>query len=256
MGTYRKYKLNESFFEKIDSEEKAYILGFIYADGNNKTQGSGLMFTINAIDVEILEKIKKALNSDAKIVITETDEYRLGKRAHIDFNSRKFSKDLTEKGAPPNKTYKIIFPAFLDKNLIPHFLRGYFDGDGCIWNGKRKKMTVKDSSCKNGFKNRIVHNVKFTFTSNTNFILGIQNHLVENLGFKRNKIFYRHKENKKIATLEYSGRGNIKKLYDYMYKGATIFLERKFNKFNEILCAFDEKSSNETGLIAGNPLES
>jgi hypothetical protein len=255
MGFTRKYSLNESFFENIDSEEKAYVLGFVYADGNNKTQGSGLMFTLNTEDIEILEKIKKALNSDAKISIYETSGYKLGKCAHIDFNSYKISKDLTDKGAPPNKTYKIVFPLFLEEKLIPHFIRGYFDGDGCIWNGKRKKMHVKDSTCKNGYKDRIVHNVKFTLTSNTNFILGIQNHLIEKLGFKRTKLYYRHKDNKSIATLEYSGRGNIKKLYDYMYKDATIFLERKFKKFNEILCAFDGKLSNETELIAGNPLE-
>ena len=58
-----------------------------------------------------------------------------------------------------------------------------------------------------------------------------------------------------ILDLRKCGRGNIKKLYDYMYKDATIYGERKFKKFNEILCALDEKSSSETELIAGNPLE-
>ena len=55
--------------------------------------------------------------------------------------------------------------------------------------------------------------------------------------------------------MEYSGRGNIKKLYDYMYKDATIFSNDKKVKFEKILCALDEKSSSETELIAGNPLE-
>lgn len=254
MDFIRKYTLNESFFENIDSAEKAYVLGFVYADGNNKSQGSGLMFTLSANDVEILEKIRKILKSNAKISIFETKGAETRKYAHIDFNSYKMSKDLIDKGAPPNKTFKIVFPLFLNDKLISHFIRGYFDGDGCIWNGKRKKMYVKDSTCKNGYKNRIVHNVKFTITSNTNFILGLQYHLVEKLGFKKTKI-HRHKSNDAIATLEYSGRGNIKKFYDYIYKDATIFLERKFKKFNEILCALDEKSSSETELIAGNPLE-
>lgn len=245
MKNPRKYTLNESFFENIDSEEKAYVLGFVYADGNNKTQGSGLMFTLNASDSEILEKIKKALNSDAKILLYERKDYNCGQCAHIDFNSRKISKDLINKGAPPNKTYKIKFPSFIEEKLLPHFIRGYFDGDGCIWNGKRKKMYVKDSTCKKGYKNRIVHNVKFTITSNTNFIIGVQNYLVEKIGLKKTKLLYRNKNNKNIATLEYSGRGNIKKLYDFMYTNATIFLERKFKKFNEILCALDEKPSSE-----------
>lgn len=254
--TKRKYKLNDSFFENIDSEKKAYVLGFVYADGNNKTQGSGLMFTINAEDVEILEKIKDALCSDAKISIIESHGYCEGKCAHIDFNSHKISMDLSEKGAPPNKTYKIVFPKFLRDDLIPHFIRGYFDGDGCIWNGKRKKMCVRDPLSKNGYKNRIVHNVKFTITSNSNFIIDMQETLIEKLGLKKTKLYFRNKDNKSIATLEYSGRGNIKKFFEYIYKDATIFLERKFKKFNEIICALDEKPSSETGLIAGNPLES
>lgn len=245
MKFIRKHNLDENFFENIDSPEKAYLLGFVYADGNNKSQRSGLMFTLSADDVEILEKIKKLLKSDAEIKIIESRQYKCGKYAHIDFNSYKISRDLTANGAPPNKTYKIVFPMFLKEELVSHFLRGYFDGDGCIWNGKRKKMLVKDSTCKKGYKNRIVHNVKFTITSNTNFILGIQNHLVETLGFKRNKIFYRHKDNKSIATLEYSGRGNIRKFYDYIYNDATIFLDRKFKKFNEILSSLDDKSSDE-----------
>ena len=58
-----------------------------------------------------------------------------------------------------------------------------------------------------------------------------------------------------VCTMEYNGRRNIKKLYDYMYKNATIYGERKFKKFNEILCALNEKSLSETELIAGNPLE-
>ena len=255
MKFLRKYSLNESFFEKIDSEEKAYILGFTYADGNNKSQKSGLMFTLNAKDVEILEKIRRAMGSNAKIFIKDTPDFTNGKAAHIDFNSRKISMDLIKNGAPPNKTYKIVFPSFLDEELIPHFIRGYFDGDGCIWNGKRKIMTVKDTTRKNGYRNRIVHNVKFTITSNTDFIIGLQKVLVEKLGLNKNKLNYRRKDNKNIATLEYSGRKNIKKLYDYMYADATIFLERKYKKFNEIICALDEKSSSETELTAGNPLE-
>lgn len=255
MKFQRKYKLNENFFEKIDTEEKAYVLGFVYADGNNKSQRSGLMFSLNAQDIEILEKIKNAMSSDGEIKIFDRKDYVGGKCAHIDFNSYKLSRDLTDKGAPPNKTYKIVFPLFIDEKLIHHFVRGYFDGDGCIWNGKRKKMRVKDKKNKNGYRDRIVHNVKFTITSNINFILGIQNHLINAIGLKRTKIYHRKKENEAIGTLEYSGRRNIEKIFNYIYKDATIFLERKFNKFKEILCAFDVKASNETELIAGNPLE-
>jgi len=228
----RKYKLNENFFEKIDNEKKAYILGFVYADGNNKTQGSGLSINLKYEDAEILEKIRDALESNALITERNINGH---KQVHIDFNSYKLSRDLVKQGVEKNKTYKIVFPLFLDENLIRHFIRGYFDGDGCIWNGKRKKMVVKDPKSKNGYKERIIHNVKFTFTSNTNFILGLQHYLVENLGFNKTKLLHRNKNNTAISIMEYSGRGNIKKLYDFMYKDASIYLKRKYELFNEIL---------------------
>lgn len=53
--------------------------------------------------------------------------------------------------------------------------------------------------------------------------------------------------------MEWSGRGNVKKLFEYLYKDATIYGQRKYNKFKEIICALDKKLSSEIGLIAGKP---
>ena len=82
----------------------------------------------------------------------------------------------------------------------------------------------------------------------------LQDFLVINLGFKKTKLnFSKAKETKHICTMEYSGRNQIKKLYDFMYKDANIFGNRKKLKFEAINCALDEKSSSETRLIAGKP---
>ena len=105
-----------------------------------------------------------------------------------------------------------------------------------------------------GFRDRIIHNVKFTFTGNFNFINKLQDFLVINLGFKKTKLnFSKAKETKHICTMEYSGRGQMKTFYDYLYKDATIYSEIKKLKFENIFCALDEKSSSETRLIAGKP---
>lgn len=114
-------------------------------------------------------------------------------------------------------------------------------------------MIVKDSKCKTGFRKRIIHNVKFTITGNINLIKGIQEYLIDNLKFSRTKLNIRHKDSPNIVTMEYSGRNNIKKFYNLIYKDATIFCNSKKDKFEEIICALDEKSSSETGLIAGTP---
>lgn len=115
-------------------------------------------------------------------------------------------------------------------------------------------MVVNDNTCKEGKRTRIVHNVKITFTGNTKFITSLQNVLVHKLQLSYTKLnFSKSKGTKHICTLEYSGRKNIHKFYDYMYKDATIFSIKKYNKFKEIICALEEKSSSETELITGKP---
>ena len=99
------------------------------------------------------------------------------------------------------------------------FILGYFDGDGCVWNGKRKKMIVKDCMCKNGYRKRIVHNVKFSFTGCITFIEPLQDFLVK-IGIVKNKtkLNYSKANNPntstcdKVCTMEYSGRCQIKKV--------------------------------------------
>ena len=83
--------------------------------------------------------------------------------------------------------------------------------------------------------------------------------MVNKLGLSKTKLnFSKSKDvnnntSSNICTMEYSGRKNSRKLFDFLYKDATIYLDKKFNKFNEIFCAFDEKSSSEPGLTAGTP---
>lgn len=258
----RKHFIDENYFETIETEKQAYILGFIYSDGcvEKHPTTSALTFSQLEKDVDILKKIKTELKSEYPMFTAIQKENGKTKVTFYAY-SKKLCEDLVKLGATPKKSLTLTFPNFLDKKLFPHFIRGYFDGDGCIWDGKRKKMVVKDKTKKNGFREKIVHNVKFTFTGNDNFINDLQNFLVEELGFNKVKLNYSKAKNpnntttEHVCTMEYSGRGNIKKLYDYMYKNATIYGERKFKKFNEILCALDEKSSSETELIAGNPLE-
>ena len=255
----RKYDLNENYFKVLDTPEKAYVLGFLYADGCVSISGYSNHVKITQLSErkDILLKIRDCLGSNA--------ELRLNKNAKnetyvVNFHSKILCEDLIKLGCVPNKSLILQFPNFIPDNLMNHFIRGVFDGDGCIWNGKRKKMTVRDKSRKSGFRERIVHNVKFTFTGNVDFITGLQDYLV-NKGIvnKKTKLNFSKAKNPnnntsdRVCTMEYSGRGQVKKLFDFMYKDATIYCDSKYNKFKEIFCALDEKSSSETELIAGTP---
>lgn len=249
-----KYTVNENYFKEIDSPEKAYILGFLYADGCTSNN------TISIVQVEenkdIIYKIRDILGN---IPINQSKQTNGKIKYSIYIYRKNMVNDLINLGCIPNKSLTLTFPDFINDELLPHFIRGYFDGDGCIWNGKRKKVVVKDSRNKTGYRERIIHNVKFTITGNYTFISKLQNILVNKLGLSKTKLnFSKSKDvnnntSSNICTMEYSGRKNSRKLFDFLYKDATIYLDKKFNKFNEIFCAFDEKSSNESGLTAGTP---
>lgn len=166
----------------------------------------------------------------------------------LQINGVEMCKDLTRLGAVKNKSLVLKFPA---TNIVPekymsHFIRGYFDGDGCIWEGKRYKAIVKDSKCKQGFRERIIHNVKLTITGSKDFIEGLREYFSNTLGMSKVKLnFSKSKDLHLYCTLEYSGRVQLKKLYNYMYKNDSISIDYKKQKFQNIFCALKEKSLSE-----------
>lgn len=257
----KKYTINEQYFENIDTPNKAYVLGLWYADGNNYI-GDDNSYRVSIKQCEankdVIYKIANELDSTYPI-----KEYIPEKGSHqfiLTIYSKKMSEDLTKLGCVPRKSLVLEFPTNIQQNLIPHFIRGYFDGDGCVWNGQRKKMRVKDPSREEGFRERIVHNVKFTFTGNYSFINSLQDYLVKvGIVNKKTKLNFSKAKNpnnttsENVCTMEYSGRKQLKSLYNFMYKNSTIHCDLKKSKFEEIFCASEERSSEDTSLIAGTP---
>lgn len=252
MNSIRKYNLNEDYFNTLKTHEQAYILGFIYADGYNREDKLELVQKEERID--ILENINKALNSNALIKSYSPGIYRL------DINSKKLCSDLIKLGAVRNKSLTLTFPNFIPEELMSSFILGYFDGDGCVWNGKRKKMWVKNEKKPGEMRERIVHNVKFTFTGNFDFINSLQDFLIrKSIVSKKTKLNFSKANNPntstcdKVCTMEYSGRKQMRSLYEYMYSSSPIWCNEKKLKFEEIFCASEERSSEDTSLIAGTP---
>lgn len=231
-------KIKESYFKEINSPEKAYILGFMYADGYNWTGGKNRMVTISLQedDVDILEKIQSLLKEKSTIYNIKPNCLNCKPQKRLQINSKSFSEDLKKLGCHQNKSKTLLFPSgdMVNSKFISHFIRGYFDGDGSVWEGKRKKMVVKDK--KYGSRERIVHNVKFNITGTTSIIEGIQNILVNNKICKRNKL-NTSKSTDNCIQLEYSGRKQMKRFYEFIYKDATIYMNRKKQKFESIICA-------------------
>ena len=209
---YHKFKLDEHYFDIIDSEEKAYILGFAIADGCviSGSHGYGLCFELHIKDKLHLEKIKNCIVSD----------YILAERTRKSFHScmlRISSKIMTEVlinkyNILPNKSHVgCKIPKTIPEHLMHHLIRGIFDGDG--------------SAGQNASKNDFYFNI----VGHLDLISDIQEVICKEVGLNKTKIMNR--KNKKWGYMQYRGNGNGAKLYNYLYKDATIFLERKKEKF-------------------------
>lgn len=263
LGQFTKeYSVDENFFEKINTEEKAYILGFFYADGYNyNTKNKFISCCQLEQDINILEKIKIALKSNHNFIKeVQTSNNKI--KYKLTIYNEKLSDDLQKLGCIQNKSLVLQFPneTIVPKELMRHFIRGYFDGDGCIWEGKPKISTYISKKSGNPI-NRFIHNLKFTFTGCYSFIDKLQDYFVESLGFKKTKLNFSNAKNpnkstsENVCTMEYSGKNQINKLFNFLYKDSTIYGDRKYNKFLKILCADSKKLLYETRLTAEKPLE-
>ena len=205
----RKYPVNEDFFDVIDTEEKAYLLGLLYADGTNSTGKTEVKLALHEQDVEILDFFKTLIQPTKPLYFVDSKGKR-GDYYKLVFNSKKLSYRLSDLGVIPSKTFKLVFPDFIEEKLIHHFIRGYFDGDGNIHYNK---------SCKQ---------LMFSITSTESFLLSLQMVLINNCYLNKVKLSCRHPErNNSIRQLTYCGNKSVKRLYEWLYNDAKIYLKRK-----------------------------
>lgn len=217
-----KYYYNSDFFEVIDSEEKAYWLGFIYADGYVNVQDNRhfeLGIELQYSDNNHLKKFNKSLNGNVKIKDRYRNgsfEYNKNKIFHfcnIRFYNQKIVNDLSKYGIVNSKTYvKQHISDLIPKHLLQHFIRGFFDGDGAVYLDIRK--------C-----------VAFNITNANNLILeDIRQFLYNNYDIKS---YISCEEDKQGSTvpiyqLNFKGMYNAYKFGQFLYNDVTIYLDRKY----------------------------
>ena len=192
-------KVNKDFF-KTWSPEMAYFLGFFAADGYvtvNKRGGHFFSFQIKERD--ILVKFKKLLGSEHKIT---KRKHLQGTTYRWQVGNKEMCQDLTVLGFGQQKSFRLIVPSMPSKDL-PHFIRGYFDGDGNIWLGYKHKDRIKSL---------MVLQTSFTSCSGS-FLESIQKYL---LGYGLGQGSLYKLKNKNAGRLSYSTNDSLK-LYKMMY---------------------------------------
>ena len=137
IGGKRSRSLNTKFFAEIDTESKAYILGFLTADGSVHKNGKSVSIALHHQDEQILQDIRSAMDSTATMgdKVSSGGFSNSAPQKQISFCSRELIADLAKLGVLPNKSFTTYFPD-IPEHLHRHYIRGIWDGDGHInkWN--------------------------------------------------------------------------------------------------------------------------
>ena len=214
-------KLNSGFFTEINSEEKAYLLGLIYTDGNVRKKGNSgqLRIQLQLQDEEMILKIKKLLNADSNLIYDK----RVGKECvSLEISDRQLYEDLTKHGIIDNKTYSSNHLPEVPEDLLIPFLRGLFDGDGIL-------------SFKENYNEISIGFVSF-FEENVLQFQEMIDRLINKA--EHNKIYYKNNDGSSYKC-SWRGRRQCLKILHLLYDNSNIYLKRKYDKFLKIIADKD-----------------
>lgn len=205
--TSRKFTCNESYFEEVNSPEKAYWIGFLLADGfieskrKNGSQKFGV--TLSSVDCRHLELLNECLESTYEIKEYYGSGFnKRGSFSKLIITSQKMVDDLKSKGVVESKTIVGEWPDSISKYTYD-FLRGYFDGNGSIYFSKGQ--------------------YHISFTGTESILEGINKALGRTNTVSKCK-------NKNAYALHYGGNKNIYEIVSLLYYPGCMCLERKYNK--------------------------
>lgn len=208
---HNELKFDNTVFDLIDSEEKAYWLGFLYADGNVGLKNNTVELSLKGEDRNHLEKFRNFLKCRREVKISQSKiRDKTYARCRYSVTDSHFKERLVELGCVPKKSLILQFPdasIFKEKNLILDFIRGYVDGDGCLGFTKSGRLQLEIIGTKE-------------------FLQGVLNFLsLPSTPHHKDK---RTKNNTYFICVTCNKADYVAKL---LYGKATVYLERKYNRF-------------------------
>ena len=230
-----KKAVDSHYFDEIDTERKAYWLGFLYADGYINEDGHGLELSVSKRDHAHLVQFKKDIGAQQTIslkkVVLKGKEFLASR---ISIKDQSLVNALVKHGCSQAKTFDIEMPQLKSKELYRHFIRGFFDGDGTISFSSTVQFLDTEFSCASlSFCQSLVSYAKD--------VVGIRMVISKD---QRSKCF------KVKNTSRFEGY----RLANHLYENSTIYLERKYNRYKDYcrqMSILPEAFDNEDGIKRG-----
>lgn len=226
---------NHTFFSQIDTEAKAYFLGLMYADGNviiGKRGDHVARIRLVRDDEAILRTMRDLASPGQPLRYSFPNRGR--ETAGLTMNSKQMVHDLIRLGCVPNKSLILRFPTheIVPQHLFHHFIRGYFDGDGCISFYQLKPTYFPCAT--------------IAFESSPDFCTVMKEWLRQTLNIGCSLIRNGQSNSRGIHVI---GNLQICRLIDFMYKDATISLERKRRRCERFVKAYRSKPKQRSGVL-------
>ena len=205
----RKYTINESYFDVIDSPNKSYILGLLYADGCNYPPQHRVQIELQETDKYILDKINQEIGSNKPLFFNPLNDKNSNwqNTYRLNITNKHISEKLNELGLVQNKSLILMPPTWLNNKLVSHFIRGYMDGDGCI-------------------------SEQFIEIASTNdMCLYIQEYCMNalNINATIRNVYSNPESNTKLLFI--NGKRQMKIFLDNIYQDAEMYIQRKYDKY-------------------------
>ena len=220
-------RIRHSFFSKIETELQAYLLGFYAADGSIDEKRKTLRVHLQKQDNEIVYLFKDVISPDARTFTVQskivTGRNGMKVQGHesfgVDITSAEICNDLVNLGIGYNKTYcNLRIPKQIPDKFIKDFIRGYFDGDGCITG------YVPNEPNKNPrFR------IRFDIDAKKQSILLDFINFFQRNGVNVNLNYLKRDDMYRLTT---GSKKEICKIFELLYNNCNFYLSRKFNKFN------------------------
>lgn len=217
---HRKYALDENYFDDICTEEKAYIFGFLCADGSINRMKQTISMSLQETDQNILEKMRIAVKSEKPLeYIDYTDKHDFGYTYRNQYRWIMFSghmcDELISKGMVERKSKSLKFPS-INAELTRHFVRGYYDGNGSIF-----RHVINENNMP----------VTVTITSTESFCKELSEKC--NAMGMRTHVYDASNHNGITNVFTISGKNVCKEFLKWIYEDSAIRLERKYQRYAE-----------------------